>query len=102
VGGTLGEITALIPWCNSFHFGFLSPLYFSSKHPHQEPPFLWSGGICRRHIALEANATRTLTVHASFGRPGVYNLNTLRVLVMMEGGSYHPQRWQRTSYITIE
>lgn len=70
----------------------------SSSHDHA---FLWGSGTCRRHLALEPNSTKTLTVLPHFSQAGVYNLNCLRVLAALEDGSYHTQRWQRTSCISI-
>lgn len=73
-----------------------------NTYRHLETSLFWSGG-CKRQINLEPDSTKTFSVFANFCWPGVYNLNTLKISVARENGSqYYLQRWQRTSYITIE
>ncbi len=72
---------------------------------HSEPSFFWSGG-CKRQLKMEGGSTHTLLVSANFCWPAVYNLNTVRVLaaVVTAGGgsgSYHVQRWHRTSHMSV-
>ncbi|CAI8009210.1 hypothetical protein GBAR_LOCUS6224 [Geodia barretti] len=73
-----------------------------SKHPVPDSGVVWTGATCQRHITLPANSKQTLSVFANFTRPGVYNLQTVKVWARQEGTTdYHLQRWQRTSVIAV-
>ena len=100
--GSKNRVSSPFPLSQNSLQCFHSPSHSSSKHPVPDSGMVWTGATCQRHITLPANCQQTLRVFANFTRPGVYNLQTVKVCARQEGTTdYHLQRWQRTSIIAV-